>query len=389
MPAFFGPRTGGVRDMNDQGLIAAAGALPPRACLPLAYAGRPGEVARLALAIGCLSLVTLSLYRFWGKTRLRRYLWGRVMLDGVPLEYTGRGSELFIGFLFALAVLIPFFAVYSALYYFVLTQGRVAEWIFQGVYLALIYWLVGVALWRARRYRLTRTMWRGIRCGQTGSAVGYATRMFAYTALAIASLGLAVPLRNVLLYRYEIAHTWFGDRSFACDAHAWPLMQRWLLAWLLLVPTLGLAWFWYKAGETRHLVGATAIETVRFRSAIRGRQLLALYSVYGLAMGAVIVVIAAAVALPFVGAIMEAATGGGPPPQPPLHLVPILVGGALLLFLVLSILPAVLLVHRGLALICRTLTIEGAPDYAAIAQSERTTPGFGEGLADALGAGGI
>jgi hypothetical protein len=63
--------------------------------------------------------------------------------------------------------------------------------------------------------------------------------------------------------------------------------------------------------------------------------------------------------------------------------------GGLLLFLVLSILPAVLLVHRGLALICRTLTIEGAPDYAAIAQSERTTPGFGEGLADALGAGGI
>jgi hypothetical protein len=69
--------------------------------------------------------------------------------------------------------------------------------------------------------------------------------------------------------------------------------------------------------------------------------------------------------------------------------MPALVVGGLLLFLVLSILPAVLLVHRGLALICRTLTIEGAPDYAAIAQSERTTPGFGEGLADALGAGGI
>jgi uncharacterized membrane protein YjgN (DUF898 family) len=375
--------------MNHQGILAAADARPPRAGLPLVYTGRTGEVARLALAIGFLGLITVTFYRFWGKTRLRRYLWSRVSVDGVPLEYTGRGSELFVGFLFALAVLIPFFAAYSALRLLVLTQGDMAEGIFQAAYVALIYWLVGVALWRARRYRLTRTAWRGIRCGQTGSAVGYATRMFLYAALAVVTLGLAVPLRNVRLYRYELGHTWFGDRSFACDAAVWPLMKRWLLAWVLLVPTLGLAWFWYKARETRHLVGATAIESVRFRSAIRGRQLLGLYAVYSFAMVAVIVVIGGAVAAPFVGLVIEAAAGGGPPPQPPTHLVPFLVAGALLLFLVLSILPAIFLVHRGLALVCRTLSIEGAPNYAAFAQSERTTPGFGEGLADALGAGGI
>ena len=375
--------------MNEQVITGASCAGPPRTGLPLVYSGRAGEVARLAVAIGFLGLVTLSLYRFWGKTRLRRYLWSRVALDGVPLEYTGRGSELFIGFLFALAVLIPFFAAYSVLYFFMLTQGRVAEWVFQGAYLALIYWLVGVALWRARRYRLTRTVWRGIRCGQTGSAVGYATRMFLYTALAVATLGLAVPVRNVRLYRYELAHTWFGDRSFACDAPAWPLMKRWLLAWPLLVPTLGLAWFWYKAAETRHLIGATAIETVRFRSALQGRQLLVLYTVYGLAMLLVIIVIGGAVLVPFMAVVIEAGTSAGRiPTEMPGHLA-LSVGAGVIMLVVLSILPAIFLVHRGLALVCRTLTIEGAPNYAAFAQSERTTPGFGEGLADALGAGGI
>ncbi|MGI9462570.1 MAG: DUF898 family protein, partial [Aestuariivirgaceae bacterium] len=46
-----------------------------------------------------LTLVTLTIYRFWGKTHVRRHIWSNVAINGEALEYTGTGKELFFGFL--------------------------------------------------------------------------------------------------------------------------------------------------------------------------------------------------------------------------------------------------------------------------------------------------
>ena len=57
-----------------------------------------------------LALLTLGFYRFWAKTRIRRYLWGHLAFEDEDLEYTGTGRELFLGFLcVVVVVLIPFF----------------------------------------------------------------------------------------------------------------------------------------------------------------------------------------------------------------------------------------------------------------------------------------
>jgi hypothetical protein len=55
----------------------------------------------------------------------------------------------------------------------------------------------------------------------------------------------------------------------------------------------------------------------------------------------------------------------------------------------MSIMQTTFFVHRMIAMVCRNITIIGELDYAALKQSDRAVPGFGEGLADALGAGGI
>ena len=51
-----------------------------------------------------LTLVTLGIYRFWARAALRRYWWGSIVIAGDPLEYTGTGLELFIGFLMFLSL---------------------------------------------------------------------------------------------------------------------------------------------------------------------------------------------------------------------------------------------------------------------------------------------
>jgi uncharacterized membrane protein YjgN (DUF898 family) len=52
-------------------------------------------------------LITAGFYRFWLSTDIRRSLWANTSIDGDTLEYTGTAKELLLGFLFALAILVP------------------------------------------------------------------------------------------------------------------------------------------------------------------------------------------------------------------------------------------------------------------------------------------
>ncbi|MEM6906970.1 MAG: DUF898 family protein, partial [Pseudomonadota bacterium] len=52
-----------------------------------------------------LSVFTAGIYRFWMTTKLRRHYWGGIQVLGDPLEYTGRGLEKLLGFLFAMVIL--------------------------------------------------------------------------------------------------------------------------------------------------------------------------------------------------------------------------------------------------------------------------------------------
>ena len=54
-------------------------------------------------------MLTLGIYRFWLTTDMRRFLWSSTELAGEPLEYTGTARELLLGFLIAVAILLPFY----------------------------------------------------------------------------------------------------------------------------------------------------------------------------------------------------------------------------------------------------------------------------------------
>ena len=84
--------------------------LPPP--MPVAFSGSRGEFFDLAKRGAALELVTLGFYRFWLLTDIRRHLWSNTQVDGDAAEYTGRGKELLIGFLVALAILVPIYLGY-------------------------------------------------------------------------------------------------------------------------------------------------------------------------------------------------------------------------------------------------------------------------------------
>lgn len=200
--------------------------------------GQMGPVVRLSVVNFLLNIVTLSLWRFWGKTQVRAYLWGRTRIWGEPLEYVGRGSELFIGFLIALLVVFAPYMVAVVVGQLLIAGGQPLGVLLIVVAQIAIFFLIGIGLYRARRYLMTRTVWRGLRAGQDGSALTYALLTLGHVVLLGLTLGWSGPWMSVKLDRYLMNNTRFGDTGFDCDARSAPLYKYYSALWFSFIPVM-------------------------------------------------------------------------------------------------------------------------------------------------------
>jgi len=192
---------------------------------------------RLLIRGGMLLVVTLGIYRFWLATDVRRFLWSNTEIAGETLEYTGTPLELLLGFLIAIAILIP---VYAGFFLAALDLGMLAK--FSSVIAFAALGILGqYAIYRARRYRLTRTIYRGLRFHQEGSAWSYAFRAILWWIVTALSFGLAYPFQLASLERYKMRNTFYGDLAGRFEASGFGLLLRGLPIWLLVFAPLALA----------------------------------------------------------------------------------------------------------------------------------------------------
>jgi uncharacterized membrane protein YjgN (DUF898 family) len=243
------------------------------------FSGRRADFRRLVVRGTALELVTVGFYRFWLATDMRRHLWSNTAVDGDAAEYTGTAKELLIGFLFALAILAPIYLVYFLI-------GLEAERLqaFASIPLGLFFYLFAqFAIYRARRYRLTRTVWRGVRFWMTGSGWSYAWRAGLWLLLSILTLGIAVPWAKASLERYKMRHTAYGSLQGRFEATGWNLFKQvwwlWLLFWpsfFILIP-LPFIYGALKAIEWRWWIGGIRLGGVSFESNLTGGALIGLY----------------------------------------------------------------------------------------------------------------
>jgi uncharacterized membrane protein YjgN (DUF898 family) len=170
------------------------------------------ELASLAARNAGLGLITLTLFRFWARTSMRRRLWARTWLLGDPLEYTGTGGELVRGFLISLPTffLPALFAINLAPLAFDRATAALIAFCFYCVAVPLIaagrFWM--------RRYQLSRTRWRGIRLSLDGSGWSFAFASTGWTMLQVVTLGWYTPAARLNRARLMWRQTKFGDQSF-------------------------------------------------------------------------------------------------------------------------------------------------------------------------------
>jgi uncharacterized membrane protein YjgN (DUF898 family) len=204
---------------------------PPAAAEPVKLSWvQPDGLVGLSFTNYFLRIITLGVYHFWGKTEVRHRIWSAVRLNGEPLAYTGTGKELFLGFLIVFgAILLPMsLATFAAVY----TFGPKAAQIMQMVVYGVFFCLMGLGIYRAQRYRLSRTLWRGIRGGLEGSSGSYAWT-YIWTAVLIPfTLGWISPWRQTKLQALMVNNMRFGDRPLVFSATSGALYKRFTGLWI-------------------------------------------------------------------------------------------------------------------------------------------------------------
>lgn len=201
------------------------------------FTGSWREFAPIAFTNLLLTIVTLGIYRFWAKARERRYLWSRTEFIDDRLEWTGTGLEMFKGFLIVIAMLLPGILFLQFFAQAMILRGEVAlaGTIVGAIYLGFFY-LIGVARYRALRYRLSRTYWHGIRGGGEPGGWGYGVSYLWKTAVGWFALALLVPWSMTQLWNERWNRMSFGPHAFEAHADTDGLIGRWLL--ILISPVL-------------------------------------------------------------------------------------------------------------------------------------------------------
>jgi uncharacterized membrane protein YjgN (DUF898 family) len=222
-----------------------------------------------------LTVVTLGIYYFWGKVRVRSYLLSQTEFEGDRFAYHGTGKELLIGFLKAALVFgVPLFLLGTAR---ALLEGMPAINVLLGLLTyALIVVLIPVAIVGARRYRLSRTSWREIRFSFRGRTLDFIKLFLVGSLLTAITLGLYYPIFEVRRYGFLASHSYFGNEKFDFDGKGRDLFGSFLLAIVLFFPTLGLYLFWFLARKQRYFWEHTSFGGSRFRSTVTGGRLLLL-----------------------------------------------------------------------------------------------------------------
>lgn len=314
-----------------------AGPNPPEA-QRLSFQGVGGSLFGIHIVNVFLTIVTLGIYYFWAKVRVRNYLFSQTEFAGDRFAYHGTGKELLFGFLKAVALIgVPFFLVRLGLDF--VARGPIAQAVSASVsYLAILVFLAFATI-GARRYRLSRTSWRGVRFSFRGQLLEFIKLFVGGWLLSTITLGLYYPFFDTRQHGFLVSHSYFGSQKFSFDGKGKDLFGRFVLAIILSLPTLGLCWFWYLARKQRYFWDHTAFDAARFQCTVTGGKLLALY-----------------------------------------------LGNALLLVLTLGF-GWPWIVVRNARFACRYLVLQGALDLTAVRQEAQVVSTTGEGLAGILDVG--
>lgn len=202
------------------------------------FQGTGGTLFGIHMVNLCLTLLTLGVYRFWAKAKVRAYLWSQTELwtetefADDRFAYHGTGKELLVGFLRAVVI----FGIPYALLANGPSVAGAAPWIQTVASLlagVLVMLFIPVAIVAARRYRLSRTSWRGIRFSFRGPILQFVTLWIKGAILTGLTLGIYYPFFASERQAFLVSHSQFGNRGFRFNGNGWDLLKAFFIPYTM------------------------------------------------------------------------------------------------------------------------------------------------------------
>lgn len=228
-----------------------------------AFTGKGIDLFVLALVNGLLGFVTLGIYSFWGRTRIREWWHQNLSLAGYQFGWHGTGMELFIGFLKVMGMSLVLLLVTLAPFLFMNSQtaSSLQTLLF---YIGLAF-VSPVAIFGAVRYRLSRSSLHHIRFGLNGRLSECYWPILREFFLLVITLGIYRPYFDTHLREYFVNRVYFGNAKFRFTGNASDLMSSYLWAYFLYLPTLSYSMAWYRAKREKYFWAHTAVDRATFQ----------------------------------------------------------------------------------------------------------------------------
>ncbi len=158
------------------------------------------------------TLLTLGIYSFWGRVRIRQFLSNQTSFAKIRFSYHGTGQELIKGWSKAFVIFgIPymFFSLVPIIW------DHIPIWIPNLIISVMVLCFIPVAVVGSHRYRLSRTAFGAIRFSFRGRVKDYMKIWFTGSFLTFMTAGLYYPFFENARRDFLVTHSFLGNRHFS------------------------------------------------------------------------------------------------------------------------------------------------------------------------------
>ncbi|MCX7343134.1 MAG: DUF898 family protein [Proteobacteria bacterium] len=219
-----------------------------------------------------LTILTFGIYRFWGKTNLRSYVWSHFEVFNHPFIYHGTAIELLKAFLKVIIFYLLFVVVSNTLPWLIISFGGPDQKItialtiiFYAVVFLGFIWIIEFAIYSKHQYLYSRTTWQGIRFSLRGSRIAYANLAFKIFLKSLITLGLKDHVYFITKSQFIYNNTSWGNVPLTFTGDAKDLKRMNYITFLLTVPTLYMSRIYFMIYCNRYAMNHLAMGDVKLK----------------------------------------------------------------------------------------------------------------------------
>ncbi len=198
------------------------------------FTGEGAQYFGILIANFFLCIFTLGFYIPWAIVKSVKYNFENTTFSGKPFSYTGKGMDIFKGFLIFVGAMVV---------YVLLAQlSPVLSGIF---YLALVFGGLPYAMHAGLTYDAKNTHWNGYTFEFKADFMEYFKMFVTNLLLIVVTIGIYTAWGSIAIKKYTLQHLKIGRLTFDFEGEGMALFMIMLKGLFLTMITFGIYGFWF------------------------------------------------------------------------------------------------------------------------------------------------